>query len=121
MNNQTEVIETSRAEGQFRLNAGLGWQPINTAPEGRPVVVGWREADDGNSERHDFDIKEDGIWVRHEDHVEYAQAVAPRDIPCTMPSAEAPYTCWMYLPPIPGMPNVKLTGGLTAESEKTNE
>ena len=112
MNEQKQVNVNDPAEGQSELNAGLGWQPIETAPEETLVIVGWLSKDDiDNPERHDFDFKEDGVWQAHDGLSQHAQAVAPRDIPCKMPSVDAPYTYWMYLPPIPGLPNAKVRGG----------
>lgn len=89
------------------LNCVVGWQPIETAPEDVLVVVGWLDKEYCEyPERHDFDIKENGVWQVYDGLSQHAQAAAPRDIPCKMPSDEAPYICWMYLPPIPGVPNV---------------
>lgn len=93
----------------LRLSEGLGaWRPIETAPEGRMVVVGWLDAEDAETpERHEFDWLEDGCWTRHADHVEYADMVAPRG--SRMPPQRAPYTHWLDLPAIPRAPNFNST------------
>jgi hypothetical protein len=85
--------------GKFATAIPEGWQPIETAPDDVPVVVGWLEAEDtDHPERYDFDQKEDGVWVRHEDTLQHAQSCAPPG--SRMPSEKAPYTCWMPLPSI---------------------
>lgn len=82
-----------------------GWQPIETAPEGVLVVVGWFEAEDSETpERHDFDWKEDGCWMKHEDrYQEFCSVASPGS---RGPKQNAPYTHWLEVPPIPD-PNVK--------------
>jgi hypothetical protein len=83
----------------------VSWQPIETAPENALVVVGWRDGhdpDEPNPERHDFDWKEDGCWMRHHDNREHAEMVAPPG--STLPPERAPYTHWLAVPPIPGAP-----------------
>lgn len=76
------------------------WQPIETAPEGVLVVVGWLYPEDAeNPERYEFDYKEDGCWMRHEDLYQEYCAIAPPE--STGPSPTAPYTHWMAIPPIP--------------------
>lgn len=74
------------------------WQPIETAPEGVTVVVGWMAQEDANL-CSDFDWLEDGIWQKHSEHYEWAYSVAPAG--SHMPSESAPYTHWMPLPEIP--------------------
>lgn len=77
-----------------------GWQPISTAPNGVPVVVGWLDPNDPDgSERHDFDCKDDGVWLQHADHYDHFCMVAPPG--SRGPKEEAPYQVWMPLPPIP--------------------
>lgn len=73
------------------------WQPIATAPEGKLVVVCWRD-DDGN-EMHDFDYFEDGAWMKWSEHYEWAYSVAPAG--SHMPRERAPYTHWIGLPEAP--------------------
>lgn len=77
------------------------WQPIDTAPEGALVVVGWRVDGDGpESERHDFDWKEDGCWRNHADnHEHYVMVGGPSLGPG--PSEQAPYTHWLRLESLP--------------------
>lgn len=76
------------------------WQPIETAPEGRLVVVGWLDAEDSHyPENYEFDYLEDGIWAKHEDCVEHAHAVAPPG--SQMPKEQPPYQWWMDLPAFP--------------------
>lgn len=74
-----------------------GWQPIETAPEGVLVVVGWLDSED-SEERHDFDWKEDGCWLNHEDSYQEFCAVAPPG--SRGPKETAPYTHWLELPPL---------------------
>ncbi len=77
-----------------------GWQPIDTAPEGRLVVVGWLDAEDSHyPENYEFDYLEDGLWAKHEDCVEHAHAVAPPG--SQMPKEQPPYQWWMDLPAFP--------------------
>ena len=79
------------------LRAAPEWQPIETAPEGRLVVVGWLDAEDSHyPENYEFDYLEDGIWAKHEDCVEHARAVAPPG--SQMPKEQPPYQWWMDLP-----------------------
>ena len=79
------------------------WQPIETAPSGKLVVVCWLDDEDvEHPERHEFDYIEDGMWVHHANLVEYAQAVAPSG--SRIPKEQAPYQWWM---PLPAPPEVK--------------
>lgn len=90
------------------LNELLGaWQPIDTAPDNDLVVVGWLDDDDHeHPERHDFDYKEDGVWVKHEDLYQEFCAVAPPG--SRGPMEQAPYTHWMAVPPLPEAPNAQV-------------
>ena len=99
-------MDKERTPGALGSNDVLGaWRPIETAPEGRLVVVGWLDAEDTETpERHEFDWLEDGCWTRHADHVEYADMVAPPG--SRMPPQRAPYTHWLDLPAIPKAPNL---------------
>ncbi len=82
------------------LRAAPEWQPIETAPEGRLVVVGWLDAEDSHyPENYEFDYLEDGLWAKHEDCVEHAFAVAPPG--SQMPKEHPPYQWWMDLPAFP--------------------
>jgi len=82
------------------LRAAPEWQPIETAPEGRLVVVGWLDAEDSNyPENYEFDYLEDGLWAKHEDCVQHAQAVAPPG--SQMPKEQPPYQWWLDLPAFP--------------------
>lgn len=82
------------------LRAAPEWQPIETAPEGRLVVVGWLDTEDSHyPENYEFDYLEDGIWAKHEDCVEHAHAVAPPG--SKMPKEHPPYQWWMDLPAFP--------------------
>jgi len=82
------------------LHAAPEWQPIETAPEGRLVVVGWLDTEDSHyPENYDFDYLEDGLWAKHEDCVEHAHAVAPPG--SQMPKEQPPYQWWMDLPAFP--------------------
>lgn len=87
------------------LNELLGnWKPIETAPDSVLVVVGWMDYEDQeHPERHDFDYKEDGCWVRHEELYQEFCLVAPPG--SRGPNETAPYTHWLYVPPIPKVPN----------------
>ena len=76
---------------------GPEWRPIETAPEGRLVVVGWMDTEDSHyPENYDFDYLEDGLWAKHADCVEQAQAVAPPG--SQMPKEQPPYQWWLDLP-----------------------
>lgn len=85
----------------------MNWQLIETAPEGEIVFVGWLDGE--GEECYEIDYKEDGCWHKHEELVQYASAVAPRDmdIPCKMPSVEAPYTHWLPRMPLPEPPEAQ--------------
>lgn len=77
-----------------------GWQPIETAPEGKLLVVCWLDKDDPNNpERHMFDFIEDGGWVRHNEDYDHFLCVAPPG--SRGPSADAPYTHWLDIPEVP--------------------
>ena len=92
------------AQGPVDVNV-RGWQPIETAPSDTLVVVGWLDAEDEeNPERHDFDYKEDGVWVKHEDLYQEFCCVAPPG--SRGPKEIAPYTHWLVVPPLQ-TPNVK--------------
>ena len=78
------------------------WQPIETAPDGELVVVGWLDADD-HLERRDFDYKEDGGWAKHGDLYQEFCSVSPPG--SRGPREQAPYTHWLAVPPIPEAPN----------------
>jgi len=80
--------------------AGPEWRPIEAAPEGRLVVVGWMDTEDSHyPENYDFDYLEDGLWAKHADCVEHAHAVAPPG--SKMPKEQPPYQWWMDLPAFP--------------------
>lgn len=79
------------------LRAAPEWQPIETAPEGKLIVVAW--LDDEGGERQEFDYIEDGMWIHHADLVEHAQMVAPPG--SKMPKEQPPYQWWMDLPVLP--------------------
>ena len=82
------------------LRAAPEWQPIETAPEGRLVVVGWLDTEDSHyPENYEFDYLEGGLWSKHEDYVEHAHAVAPPG--SQMPKEQPPYQWWMDLPAFP--------------------
>lgn len=82
------------------LRAVPEWQPIETAPEGKLVVVGWLDAEDSHyPENYEFDYLEDGLWAKHEDCVEHAHAVAPPG--SQIPKEQPPYQWWMDLPAFP--------------------
>ncbi len=82
------------------LRVAPEWQPIETAPEGRLVVVGWLDAEDSHyPENYEFDYLEDGLWAKHEDCAEHAFAVAPPG--SQMPKEQPPYQWWMDLPAFP--------------------
>ena len=77
-----------------------GWQSIDTAPEGKLVVVFWRDSTDPeNPERHDFDYLEDGVWANHHDNYDHFVCCAPAG--SIGPSEEAPYTHWLDIPEVP--------------------
>jgi hypothetical protein len=76
------------------------WQPIETAPEGKLLVVAWLDKDDpDNPERHAFDFIEDDGWVRHNE--DYDRFLYVATLGSTGPSAHAPYTHWIELPEVP--------------------
>lgn len=76
------------------------WQPIESAPEGKLLVVSWLDKDDPeNPERHAFDFIEDGGWVRHNEDYDHFLCVAPPG--SRGPSEDAPYKHWMALPDVP--------------------
>ena len=82
------------------LRAAPEWKPIETAPEGRLVVVGWLDTEDSHyPENYEFDYLEDGHWAKHEDCAEHAFAVAPPG--SQMPKEQPPYQWWMDLPAFP--------------------
>lgn len=82
-----------------------GWKPIESAPEGVPCVVFWREDGEGaESERYEFDWIEDGIWQNHSEHHEnYLMVGGPSMGPG--PKERPPYTHFRpLLPPAPTAP-----------------
>lgn len=79
------------------LRAAPEWHAIESAPEGKLVVVAW--LDDEGGERQEFDYIEDGMWVHHADLVEHAQMVAPPG--SKLPKEQPPYMWWMDLPAFP--------------------
>jgi hypothetical protein len=82
------------------LRAAPEWQPIETAPDGRLVVVGWLDTEDSHyPENYEFDYLDGGLWEKHEDCVEHAFAVAPPG--SKMPKEQPPYQWWMDLPAFP--------------------
>ena len=91
-------------EAAMRLSAGADWQPIETAPDGEPVVVFWRELHDPyDTARYGLDVLEDGVWNHHEECHQHFLSVAPPG--SHGPSESAPYTHWMKLgAPLPAAP-----------------
>lgn len=91
-------IEALRVRQCLRkISEPSGWQPIETAPEGQMVVVGWFDPEDHDTpERHDFDSLEDGCWQKWHEHAEYVEVIGGHGVSYT-----APYTSWMPVPAIP--------------------
>lgn len=78
------------------------WQPIETAPRDKFVLVGW--TDEHGESRLDFDQKEEDCWIRHYEYREYAISCAPPG--STLPKRSPPYTHWMDIKPLPAaIPN----------------
>lgn len=74
-----------------------GWMPIETAPEGQMVVVGWLDPEDAeHPERHDFDLLEDGCWRQWHERAEHVEVIGGHGVSYT-----PPYTVWMPVSPIP--------------------
>lgn len=74
-----------------------GWMPIETAPEGQMVVVGWLDLEDAeHPERHDFDLLEDGCWRQWHERAEHVEVIGGHGVSYT-----PPYTVWMPVSPIP--------------------
>lgn len=94
-NRAAEAYRNAAPPAQTALTV---WQPIDTAPEGVTVVVGWFDPEDGN-QCLDFDWLEDGIWQKHSEHYEWAYSVAPAG--SRMPSERPPYTHWIELQDVP--------------------
>jgi hypothetical protein len=93
---ETPLYASTQSEG-LRKDA---WQPIETAPEGKLLVVAWLDKDDpDNPERHAFDFIEDDGWVRHNE--DYDRFLYVATLGSTGPSAHAPYTHWIELPEVP--------------------
>lgn len=88
------------ADAVTALRAAPEWKPIESAPEGRLVVVGWLDTEDSHfPENYEFDYLEDGLWAKHEDCAEHAFAVAPPG--SKMPKEQPPYQWWLDLPAFP--------------------
>lgn len=100
--NTKKTLADAQPGGRVRLGDAQRvitqqWQPIETAPTGKLVVVGWLDDEDvEHPERHEFDYIEEGAWVHHAELVEHAQAVAPPG--SRMPKEQPPYQWWMDLP-----------------------
>ncbi len=73
-----------------------GLQPIETAPEESVIVVAW--IDEDGCTQYEFEWLQDGSWHEHNERYDHYLSCAPRDIPCTGPSENAPYTHWLPLP-----------------------
>jgi len=81
----------------------LRWQPIETAPEGRVVMLGWLDPSDAESpEQYHFDCLQDGCWSNYQDHYEWAHSVAPPG--SRLPPEAPPYQFWMDIRPFPTAP-----------------
>jgi hypothetical protein len=80
-----------------------GFRPIETAPEETVVVVAW--VDEDGCTRYEFDWLEDGVWLDHSNRYDEYVACAPRDVHCTGPSENAPYTHWLELPVLSAAPS----------------
>ena len=104
------ALESERATLLHDVEIHARWQPIETAPEGRLVVVAWLDKDDPkNPERYMFDFIEDDGWVKHNEDYDHFCCVAPPG--STGPSADAPYTHWLLIPELPEAPaNQKQAG-----------
>jgi len=88
--------------------AADGWRPIETAPEGEVVLVGWRDERDDFAEHHTMDVLDEGVWHDHEEHVQWAEAVAPPG--SVLPPQTAPYRWWRAIPPLPAAPQAQGEG-----------
>jgi hypothetical protein len=62
-----------------------------------------REGDWGEEDRYGFDMRDDGVWVAHNNNYEEFMAVGGHNaVPgeaCVGPDEQAPYTHWWPLPP----------------------
>jgi hypothetical protein len=107
---QIRTVYTAPTAALEKGDGRDAWQPIETAPEGKLVVVAWLDKDDPeNPERHAFDFIEDDGWVKHNEDYDHFCCVAPPG--STGPSADAPYTHWLLIPELPEAPaNQKQAG-----------
>lgn len=82
----------------------LLWLPIESAPEGLLVAVGWIDKEDGTA-HYDFDYLEDGVWQRYFDYYEHLViAGAPGR------AEDAPYTYWMDIAHLPAAHGITKKG-----------
>lgn len=96
-----EVAEAVRKAHRDGRAAAPAWLPIESAPSGVLVVVGWRDGEDAeHPDRQQFDWLEDGCWQNYDEFVEWAEVVG-KPPGTKMPSTKAPFTHWMPLPPVP--------------------
>lgn len=97
---EKRLAAMTQERDELAAKLAIVWQPIETAPDDKIVVVGWLDADDNETpERHAFDRKEDGSWTKHENLYQEFCAVAPPG--SRGPSEQAPYTYWLDVPPLP--------------------
>lgn len=80
-----------------------GWMPIETAPKGQLVVVGWLDHEDAeHPERFEFDYLEDGCWMQWHEHAEHVEVIGGHGVSYT-----PPYTHWMPLGTLPHAPSTE--------------
>lgn len=96
-------LEIEYVRADLAATPASAWRPIAGAPEGKLCIVGWQESEDSeHPDRHDLDYLNDGCWSRHEDHVEWADAVAPAG--SGVPPREPPYRWFIEVPDFPTPP-----------------
>lgn len=102
MVNCTRAIERELAAARSQpVREPLLWLPIESAPEGLLVAVGWIDKEDGTA-HYDFDYLEDGVWQRYFDYYEHLViAGAPGR------AEDAPYTYWMDIAHLPAAHGIK--------------
>jgi hypothetical protein len=91
--------------------AQAGWIPVSERmpPDDVPLLV-YTPPLDGEEERIDFEWRDDGCWVEHNNCFDHYMAVTggkgclDDGTPCVGPAEGTPYTHWMLRPAAPSQP-----------------
>jgi hypothetical protein len=88
-----------------KADAAPGWVACSERlPDDAVLVLVFTPPSCDNEGGQSFDMRDDGVWIEHNNNYEHFCAVAGGCEQCSGPSENAEYTYWAHLPPAPTTP-----------------